>query len=126
MDLNPQNPSDLPKGRGFSQTMKWAGVVFLSGQLPLGIDGALVSDEFRSQCRKVFSNLEAALRSQGSTLQDVLRINVYLTDMGNYEAFREVRAEMLQEPFPTSTLVGVTGLAVPGALLEIEAIAAGS
>lgn len=124
MKRNPQDPPGLPTPRGFSQSMKWAGIVFVSGQLPLDVSGSVVSDDFRIQCRQVFRNIQVALESQDATLGDIVMLTVYLTNMDMYEAFREVRKEVLQEPFPTSTLIGVTGLAVDRALLEIEVLAA--
>ena len=124
MHRNPLNPPELPGPRGFSQSMRWGGLVILSVQLPLDGEGQLVSEEFRPQCRHVFRNVEIALEAQGVTLRDLLKITVYLTSLENYETFREVREEMLGSPFPTSTLIGVTGLAIPGALLSIEGLAA--
>lgn len=119
-----KNPPTLPPPRGFSQSMRVGDLIILSVQLPFDARKELVSTDFRVQCRRVFDNVRKALESQGATLRDLLNINVYLTSMDNYEAFRDVREEVMTTPFPTSTLVGVTRLAYEGALIAIEGIAA--
>jgi 2-iminobutanoate/2-iminopropanoate deaminase len=123
-ELRPVNPSELPPPRGFSQSMPWGDLVILSVQLPLNEHGMLVSEDFDAQCQQVFRNIDVALTSQGGALKDLLKITVFLTSLENYEPFRDVREQMLEEPFPTSTLIGVTGLAVVGALISIEGLAA--
>lgn len=122
--LTPVNPPELPPPRGFSQSMQWGSFIILSVQLPFTAQGDLVSSEFRTQCRQVFENMRTALEYQGAALSDLLKINVYLSFLENYDSFREVREEVLTPPFPASTLVGVTRLAYEQALVAIKGVAA--
>lgn len=72
----------------------------------------------------MFANLAQALRSAGASFDDVLRLTVYLTDLADLPSIRIARAEYLgARPYPASTLVQVAGLAVPGARIEIDALA---
>ena len=82
----------------------------------------IVGDDFESQFRQAFRNLDRVLRTQGSSLDGVMRLNTYLSDQSQYEAFKRIRGEFLSAPYPASTAV-VVGFVFPGMLCEIEAIA---
>jgi len=100
-----------------------ATLVFVSGQLPLDAQGRLVGEgDMARQTEQVFENLRAILEANGASFRDVVRIGSYLTDLSQLAAMREVRVRS-EEP-PASTLVGVSGLVLPGALLEVELVAA--
>jgi 2-iminobutanoate/2-iminopropanoate deaminase len=102
-----------------------AALVFVSGQLPLDAQGRLVGEgDMARQTEQVFENLAAILEANGATFRDVVKIGSYLTDMSQLPAMREVRARYLPEDPPASTLVGVSGLVLPEALLEVEVVAA--
>lgn len=124
MRRSPINPPQLPPPRGFSQSIQCGDLIILSVQLPFTAEGNLVSAEFRAQCAQVFENVRTVLEYQGATLNDLLKTNIYLTSMGNYDAFREIRADTLTPPFPTSTLVGIKRLAYEGVLVAIRGLAA--
>ena len=109
-------------GWHFSQAVRSGDLIVTAGQAGFDDDGRLVGDDFESQFRQAFRNLDRVLRTQGSSLDGVLRLNTYLSDAGQYEAFRRVRAEFLRAPYPASTAV-VVGFVFPGMLCEIEAIA---
>jgi reactive intermediate/imine deaminase len=102
-----------------------AALVFVSGQLPLDAQGRLVGEgDMARQTEQVFENLRAILAANGATFRDVVKIGSYLTDLSQLAAMREVRARYLPEEPPASTLVGVSGLVLPEALLEVEVVAA--
>lgn len=99
-------------------------LVFLAGQVPLDEEGRTVGvGDAAEQIRQVFRNMKAALEAAGAALDDLVKINVYLTDSRYFEAFREVRREFLSPPFPASTGVVVVALGWPEWVVEIEGIA---
>lgn len=96
--------------------------VYVSGQLPRGADGAIVTGGPRDQIRQALHNLEQALASAQCTLADVVKVTAWLTDACHMAEFNLVYREFFAEPFPTrSTLV--SALVVPEAIVEIEAVA---
>jgi 2-iminobutanoate/2-iminopropanoate deaminase len=117
------DPEGLPTPRGFSQTVAFGGIVLVSGQLPVDAERRLVSDDAVEQARQVFRNLEIALKANGLGLQHIVKFTAFVIGNEGYEAFRTVRDEMIQPPFPTSTVGVVAEIVIPGALVEIEAIA---
>jgi reactive intermediate/imine deaminase len=116
---------DAPAAIGpYSQAVKVGNTVWLSGQIPL-VPGTmeLVTGDIRAQARQVFSNLAAVAEAAGGTLNSAVKINISLTDMGDFAAVNEVMAEFLQAPFPARACVQVAGLP-KGVAIEIEAILA--
>ena len=109
-------------GWHFSQAVRAGDVIVTAGQAGFDDHGNFVSADFEGQFRQAFRNLERVLRTQGATLDGVMRLNTYLSDPGQYEAFKRIRAEFLTAPYPASTAV-VVGFVFPGMLCEIEAIA---
>lgn len=100
-------------------------IVFIAGQVPWNEAGESVGiGDPEEQIRQVFRNLDAAVRAAGGTLEDLVKINVYLTDSRFFPAFRKVRPEFLKPPYPTSTGVVVTALGYPEWVVEIDAMAA--
>jgi len=98
--------------------------IFLSGQF--GLDpqtGALSGADIDSQTHQTFKNIEATLRSLGRSFGDVIKCNVYLTDMGNFQAMNQIYGSYFKAPYPARTTVGVVGLPM-GALVEIEMLVA--
>jgi reactive intermediate/imine deaminase len=108
----------------YSQAIRAGGLVFLSGQIPLDPETMeLASPEFAGQVRQVFSNLDAVARAAGGCLDDVLKVNVYLTDLSNFQAVNELMEEVFTEPYPARAAVGVADLP-RGAAVEVEAVMA--
>jgi len=102
-----------------------ARVVFIAGQVPWDEAGQSIAvGDPDEQIRQVFRNLDTAVQAVGGTLKDLVKINVYLTDSSFFPAFRKVRREFLDPPFPTSTGVVVTALGYPEWMVEIDAVAA--
>ena len=95
--------------------------VFTAGQVAFDAGGATVPGGIEEQTRQVFANLRLCLDSAGCSLDDVVKINAYLSDLADFEDYNAVYSEMFSEPFPARTTVQA-GL-VPGLLVEVEAIA---
>ncbi|MEC3980482.1 RidA family protein [Amycolatopsis sp. H20-H5] len=119
-------PAGLPPVNGYSHAVVFSGtLVAVSGQVPLAADGTLAGEDAETQVRQVFENLRTALAAAGGTLDQIVKITVYLTDLGDLGAFRRVRDEYLgTERLPASSLVQVNGLVHPGFRVEIDAFAA--
>jgi enamine deaminase RidA (YjgF/YER057c/UK114 family) len=97
----------------------------VSGQVPLDAEGRMVgADDPRAQTRQVFHNLQGALAAAGTDLAHVVKLTVFLTNMGDLADFRSVRDEFFDpERPPASSLVQVSGLVHPAFRVEIEALA---
>ncbi len=97
--------------------------VYLSGQTPLDpATGRLVTGGIAAQAEQCFKNLFGVLEDGGLTGANVVKVNVYLTEMGNFKEMNEVYARQFQEPYPARTTIGVAALPL-GASIEIEMIA---
>jgi enamine deaminase RidA (YjgF/YER057c/UK114 family) len=112
---------------GFSHVVEVRGgrTLYIAGQLALDKDGNLVGrDNFRAQVEQVFKNLKARLEEGGASFRDVVKLNYYLTDASDLQAFRETRNSYINlENPPASTFVVVKRLVREEYLIEIEAIA---
>lgn len=114
---------DAPQAIGtYSQAVKVGDTVYLSGQIALVPGGSeLVSSEARAQIARVFENLAAVARAAGGSLHDVVKLNVFLTDLKNFPMVNEVMAEYFKEPYPARAAVGVAALP-KGAAIEMDAV----
>ena len=112
-----------PKAIGtYSQAVKAGDTVYLAGQIPLVPETmALESGDMRAQITRVFENLSAVARASGGSLTDVVKLNVYLTDLGHFPLVNEVMAQYFREPYPARAAVGVAALP-KGAAVEMDAI----
>ena len=120
-------PDGMPPVNGYSHAVAFQGrLVAVSGQVPLDADGRLVGrGDPEAQARQVFTNLEAALGAAGATMDHVVKLTVFLTDMADLAAFRKVRDEFIRaDTPPASSLVRVSGLVNPEFRIEVEALAA--
>ena len=100
-------------------------MLFVSGQLPLDRDGALVgAGDMAAQARQVFENLRIILESEGATFADVVKMGTYVTSLDDLAAIRAVRRGYLGTEPPASTLVQVRALVLPDAMIEIDVVAA--
>lgn len=114
---------EAPQAIGtYSQAVKSGQTVYLSGQIPLVPgSGDLVKGDIRTQITRVIENLRAvAVAAQGS-LDDIAKLNVYLTDLSHFPLVNEVMAEFFSEPYPARAAVGVAALP-KGANVEMDAI----
>ena len=108
----------------YTDGVEAAGFLYISGMLPVNADGELVGDgDVIRQSEQVLDNVGAVLHSAGATFDDVVRVGVYVRDMADRERINTVRRRYFDDSRPASTLVEVSALAHPGALVEIEAVA---
>lgn len=106
----------------YSQAVQIDHTVYLSGQIPLVPQTMqLVSDNFTEQAHQVFKNLRAVAEAAGGNLNNLVKLNAYLTDLQNFAAFNEVMAEYFTAPYPTRAAVEVSALP-KGAMVEAEGI----
>ena len=106
----------------YSQAVKAGDTVYLAGQIPLVPETmTLESGDMRAQIRRVFENLGAVAKASGGSLQDVVKLNVYLTDLMHFPLVNEVMAQYFREPYPARAAVGVAALP-KGAAVEMDAI----
>jgi reactive intermediate/imine deaminase len=112
-----------PKAIGtYSQAVRCGDTVYLSGQIPL--DPAtmqLVDGDIRAQIDRVFDNLAAVAEAAGGSLQDAVKLTVYLTDLVNFPAVNEAMGRRFREPYPARAAVGVAALP-RGAQVEVDAV----
>lgn len=106
----------------YSQAVKIGTTVYLSGQIPLVPETmAFVSEDFRAQAVQVFKNLSAVCTAAGGELQDMVKVQIYLTDLGNFPIVNEVMAEFFATPYPARAAIGVKALP-KGAQIEIDGV----
>ncbi|MDH4134077.1 MAG: RidA family protein [Gammaproteobacteria bacterium] len=112
-----------PKAIGtYSQAVKAGNTVYLSGQIPLDpATGQMVAGDARAQIERVFQNLSAVAKAAGGSLADVVKLNVFLTDLGNFPLVNEIMAQHFTEPYPARAAIGVAALP-RGAEVEMDAI----
>lgn len=106
----------------YSQAVRVGQTVYISGQIPLDPHSMqLVSDEIKPQINQVFTNLKAVVTASNATFADVVKMTVYLTDLGHFPLVNEAMAEYFTTPYPARAVIGVQSLP-RDALIEIEAI----
>ncbi|ASG64852.1 RidA family protein [Idiomarina sp. X4] len=106
----------------YSQAVKIGTTVYLSGQIPLVPETMeLVSEDFTAQAEQVFKNLTAVCEAAGGELQDMVKLQIYLTDLGEFAIVNEVMAKFFKEPYPARAAIGVKQLP-KGAQIEIDGI----
>ena len=118
------NPDTMSQPRGYSQVVKVGNTAYIAGQVSLARDGSVVGKgDPEAQARQIWHNLEAAVKSIGGTLNDIVKTTTYVTNINYAAGVRKAREERFPTNPPTSTLLVVAGLANPDFMIEIEAIA---
>ncbi|MGH8474309.1 MAG: RidA family protein [Methylococcales bacterium] len=114
---------NAPKAIGtYSQAVKIGQIVYLSGQIPLDPNSmTLVEGGIRAQIDRVFNNLQAVVEAAGGSLNDIVKLNVFLCDLADFPLINEVMAEYFSEPYPARAAIGVASLP-KDAGVEIDAI----
>ncbi|HBF07435.1 MAG TPA: reactive intermediate/imine deaminase [Gammaproteobacteria bacterium] len=108
----------------YSQAVKTGNLLFVSGQIPLNpANGEMVSEDFTEQAHQVFKNLIAVAEAAGTSLDNAVKLGVFLTDLGNFAALNDVMAQYVKAPFPARAAVEISALP-KAALIEIDAIIA--
>lgn len=105
-----------------SQAIQVGQLVFVSGQAGVTGDGR-IADGFDAQAEQAFRNLERALKAAGSSLRQVAKVTIFLTSMEHFPKIVELRRKWFSAPYPADTIVEVSALYSPEAMIEIEAIA---
>ena len=107
-----------------SQAIEIGNTIYVSGQVAMDPSGNVVgAGDMKAQTRQVLQNVKTVLEAAGASMEDVVKITVYITDISVLRETHEVRAEFFPDPPPASTGIEVSALAFPGLLIEIEAIA---
>lgn len=108
----------------YSQAVRSGGFLFMSGQIPLDpVTMEVVSGDFEARARRVFDNLKAVAEAAGSDLDQVVKLTVFLTDLGNFATVNTVMEDYFDKPFPARAAVGVAELP-KGVDVEADAILA--
>jgi reactive intermediate/imine deaminase len=108
----------------YTDAVRAGDLVFVSGVVPVDVDGNLVGgDDVVAQARQVFANMGAVLDAAGCSFADVVKVTLFLTDVDDRPKINPVRQEVFGEVRPASTLVEISRLAIPGAKIEVEAVA---
>ena len=104
--------SDAPKAIGtYSQAVKVGSTVYMSGQIPLVPETMeMVEGNIEAQIRRVFDNLRAVAKAGGGDLSDIAKLNIFLTDLGDFAMVNQVMAEYFTEPYPARAAIGVASL----------------
>lgn len=122
MIRQPIHTDDAPQAIGtYSQAVRAGSAVYLSGQIGLDPKTMVLVDGIEAQIQQVFRNLQAVARAAGATLDDAVKVNVFLTDLAHFARVNEAMAQYFSQPYPARAAVGVAALP-RGALIEIEAV----
>ena len=106
----------------YSQAIKAGDTVYLSGQIPLDpITMQLVSGGIAEQTEQVFRNLAAVCEASGGELQDMVKLNIYLTDLGHFATVNEIMARHFHQPYPARAAIGISALP-RGAMVEMDGV----
>jgi|SRR5690554_73069 len=106
----------------YSQAVKVGTTVYMSGQIPLVAETMeVVSDDFRAQAEQVFKNLAAVCEAAGGELQDMVKLQIYLTDLGQFAVVNEVMTSFFAAPYPARAAIEVSALP-KGAQIEIDGV----
>lgn len=99
-------------------------LVFLSGQAAIDEQGAVVGvDDFDAQAAQTFANIGRVLEAAGSSMQQIVKVTIYLTDMDNFPKILELRERHFTPPYPADTIVEISALGLPELMIEVDVIA---
>ena len=116
------NTDKAPAAIGtYSQAIKAGNTVYLSGQIPLAPKTMELVEGFEAQAVQVFENLKSVAEAAGGSLKDVVKLNIFLTDLGNFATVNEVMGRYFQQPYPARAAIGIAALP-KGSQVEMDAI----
>lgn len=123
MPRTPIATSDAPAAIGpYSQAVRAGNTVYFSGQIPLDpATGEIVAGDITTQARRAFDNLKAVAIAAGGTLDDIVRVGLYVTDLGEFAQVNAVMAEYFDAPYPARSTIEVPALP-KGARFEVDAV----
>jgi len=120
--MKPIISSEAPAAIGpYSQAIRAGDTVYLSGQIPLDPKSMQIVEGFEDQVKRVFDNLQAVCRAAGGDFGRVVRVTIYLVDLGQFPKVNDIMATYFKEPFPARVTIGVSSLP-RGSQVEIDAI----
>ncbi len=106
----------------YSQAVKVGSTVYLSGQIPLVPETMeMVSDEFEAQVIQVFDNLTAVCEAAGGSLSDIVKLNIFMTDLSNFATVNEIMGRYFEQPYPARAAIGVKQLP-KDSLVEMDGV----
>jgi reactive intermediate/imine deaminase len=116
------NSSQAPEAIGtYSQAVKVGDTVYISGQIPLLTSGTLVEGDFEDEICQVFKNLQAICKAADGTLDNIVKLNIYLTDLSHFATVNRIMARYFNQPYPARAALGVASLP-KNARVEMDAI----
>lgn len=123
MSREPIHSNQAPDAIGpYSQAMRCGDTVYLSGQIPLDpATGTLIEGDFEAQVQRVFDNLAAVCEAAGGSLADIVKLQIYLTDLSHFATVNELMEARLEKPFPARAALGVSQLP-KGAQVEMDGV----
>jgi len=123
MSRQPIHSDHAPAAIGpYSQAVRAGNTIYLSGQTPIDpATGALVEGDIRAQARRAFDNLKAVCEAAGGSFDDIVRVGLYLTDLGQFAEVNAVMAEYFAQPYPARSTIGVAALPKESAF-EVDAV----
>lgn len=107
----------------YSQAIKHGDTVYVAGQVPVDVNGTVIGTNIQEQTEQVMDNIEAILEAAGTSMANVVKATVFLTDISDFEAFNEVYADRMPEPRPARSAIEVADLAID-VRVEVEVIVA--
>lgn len=117
------SPANVHPARTYTHVVKAGNTIYVSGQIGCDLDGNVVGGGFEAQAERVFENLRLVLEAAGASLKDVVKVTTYLRHMTDRAVLTAVREKHFSPPYPASTLVEVSSLALPELLIEVEVVA---
>lgn len=106
----------------YSQAVKVGNTVYLSGQIPLDpVSMQIVSDDFSAQVVQVFKNLTAVTEAAGGSMNDIVKLNIFLTDLSHFATVNEIMSQYFSQPYPARAAIGVKELP-KGSLVEMDGV----
>ncbi|MEA3553586.1 MAG: Rid family detoxifying hydrolase [Campylobacterota bacterium] len=117
------NTNNAPQAIGpYSQAVKVNGLLYSSGQIALTVDGVMLENDIKKQTRQIFTNIKAILEDNLSSMDNVIKINIFLTDMNDFGIVNVIMAEVFGDHKPVRSTIAVNGLP-KNAMIEMDVIA---
>jgi 2-iminobutanoate/2-iminopropanoate deaminase len=117
-------PENMPKTVGYSRAIRVDNLMFICAQEPKDSKGNIVEGDFETQARQVFENMRDVVKAEGGTMENIVEITAYMTNMNDVDVFRKIRAEYFKDYYPVCSMVEVKRLLSEKYLIVVKGIAA--